>query len=101
MSKNLHGCEKTCLVEKKTPVGSALAALILSCKDRFLDQDSNTLNPVKLTGRPGCLGRLEWTRVTGVTRVTSLTKMSDMVEMTVVTGVTRVTWVTGLKVWPG
>ena len=101
MSKNLHGCEKTCLVEKKTSVGSALAALILSCKDRFLDQDSNTLNPVKLTGRPGCLGRLEWTRVTGVTRVTSLMKMSDMVEMTVVTGVTRVTWVTGLKVRQG
>ena len=85
---------------RKTPVGSASTAQILSCQDRFLDRDSNTLGPVQLTGRPGCLGRLQWTRVTGVTRVIGLTKMSEMVEMTVVTGVTRVTWVTGLKVWP-
>ena len=79
---------------RKTPVGSASTAQILSCQDRFLDRDSNTLGPVQLTGRPGCLGQLEWTRVTGVTRVIGLTKMSEMVEMTVVTGVTRVTWVT-------
>ena len=50
---------------RKTPVGSASTAQILSCQDRFLDRDSNTLGPVQLTGQPGCLGRLEWTRVTG------------------------------------
>ena len=44
---------------RKTPVGSASTAQILSCQDRFLDRDSNTLGPVQLTGRPGCLSQVE------------------------------------------